>query len=130
MQCRNGHESTESDYCSVCGIAMPAATGAPTGGGSTQTVAGTAATIMAPAGETCPSCGEARTDVAARFCEVCRYDFQSGGQGPPPIRSDPDPPVAATVAPTTVPPRASEGGVSPTVPVRSPGGTPQRLSWD
>jgi hypothetical protein len=33
----------------------------------------------------CPSCGEPRPDPAARYCEVCRYDFVARKAGPPPF---------------------------------------------
>jgi len=66
--CPNGHASDEADYCSVCG--------APIGG--------TGAAPAPPAGG-CPSCGTPRDDSGARYCEVCRYDFESGEPGPPPV---------------------------------------------
>ena len=34
----------------------------------------------------CPTCGTPRSDSGDRFCEVCRYDFESGTPGPPPRR--------------------------------------------
>jgi hypothetical protein len=78
LKCREGHESTELDYCSVCGAAMPsaAATAAAqplTGGPGAKA-----------GGPQCPQCGEPRPADDARFCEVCRYDFVSRAPGPPP----------------------------------------------
>lgn len=72
-RCREGHESTEPDYCSVCGAAMrtPAARGKGP------------AKVSSPA-TVCPSCGEARADTDARYCEVCRFDFVAKQAGPPP----------------------------------------------
>jgi hypothetical protein len=99
--CPNGHASDEPDYCSVCGAPMGATTPDP------------AAPTPAPAaGPTCPSCGAPRADVNARFCEVCRYDFESGTPGPPPVApAAPDPPAAAPDPP------ASPGPPDPPAPV-------------
>jgi hypothetical protein len=71
-RCRDGHASTELDYCSVCGVQMDGAP-APVAGGANA----------------CPSCGEPRVDSAARYCEVCRYDFVSRKAGPPPAAAVP-----------------------------------------
>jgi hypothetical protein len=70
-RCREGHDSSELDYCSVCGVPMPlgSQTGTPTAAGASGA---------------CPSCGEPRADPDARFCEVCRYDFIAKMLGPPP----------------------------------------------
>jgi hypothetical protein len=89
--CPSGHASDESDYCSVCGIAIPL---------------GAAAAPPAVSGKAgvgaCPVCGEPRVHDA-RFCEVCRYDFVARTGGPPPA---PRPTVAA--APSSAPAPSSE----------------------
>jgi FHA domain len=74
-QCPKGHSSSDPDYCSECGAliglsavasAVPiAAAPAPASGASA-----TSATF-------CPDCMTPRTP-GARFCEVCRYDFEAG----------------------------------------------------
>jgi FHA domain len=89
LVCPNGHTSEESDYCSVCGAPMP--------GSSAPAAAPPAA---APVVETCPSCGTPRSDRDARFCEVCRYDYQAHAPGPPPVvvTSGPPPDPAAAAA--------------------------------
>jgi hypothetical protein len=81
-QCREGHESTELDYCSVCGAQMRAAgsVGEASGGLGGSSLNGSQAK-----GDACPSCGEPRTFAEARFCEVCRYDFVAQKGGPPPL---------------------------------------------
>ena len=88
-RCREGHESTELDYCSVCGTQMPPA-GAPARGrgvpptaphGSESGAAHAPAPAHASGASVCPSCGEPRAGDDARFCEVCRYDFVSGQPG-------------------------------------------------
>jgi hypothetical protein len=73
MKCRAGHESDENDFCSVCGDKMPSPVTAP--------IPAAAPTSRA---STCPVCGEARSDLEARFCEVCRFDFVKGQAGGPP----------------------------------------------
>ena len=76
------HQSTDSDYCSVCGAKI---TGAP-GVIDALNAAGTApgpivAAVPKPAGsEVCPDCGTPRR-IGARFCEVCRFNFETGAPG-------------------------------------------------
>jgi len=84
--CPAGHESTTDDYCDTCGAPIGAATAAATGAGSVSP--GTDGTASAPGGAAgapqpaaCPSCGE---PVAARFCESCGYDIESGTPAAPP----------------------------------------------
>ena len=58
-----GSVSTDAEFCSECGAAMaPAAK---------------VATPAPGAVEACPVCGEARPGPFARYCDNCRYDFQS-----------------------------------------------------
>jgi FHA domain-containing protein len=78
-KCREGHESTESDYCSVCGAQMPA-----TGAARAKDPVTAGPGVSRTQGEACPACGEPRADPDARFCEVCRYDFVKRAAGPPP----------------------------------------------
>jgi hypothetical protein len=81
-QCREGHESSELDYCSICGAPMPAVG---SGGEGFGTLGGSLVKGSRASGaDACPSCGEPRTFAEARFCEVCRYDFVAGKGGPPP----------------------------------------------
>lgn len=70
--CPKGHASSDADYCSECGARI----GAP---GITAQIASVVPQASAApiADGTCPDCGTARSG-GARFCEVCRYDFQTG----------------------------------------------------
>jgi hypothetical protein len=68
--CPKGHQSTEADYCSECGMRIGA-----------QPVAAASAAAQGPAlgadpaaSGDCPVCGAARAP-GARYCELCRYDF-------------------------------------------------------
>lgn len=72
--CPAGHASEEPDYCSVCGARI----GGMVPPRSTPAAARSSAAI-------CPSCGDVREDPAARYCEVCRYDFVAARPGPPPV---------------------------------------------
>ena len=75
MKCPAGHDSTATDYCDVCGVAMPDAGAAP---------APAAAPAM-PAATECPNCAAANS-VDALFCEACGYDFTTGSM---PRRAEP-----------------------------------------
>ncbi|MGI8551715.1 MAG: hypothetical protein ACR2PL_13155 [Dehalococcoidia bacterium] len=112
MRCREGHESTESDYCSVCGVAMDA-------GGLLAVATADPAAVAAAAAGACPACGEPRADPAARFCEVCRFDFVAGVQGPPPTATaplavaDPAPLPAAAPVPSPAMAPSAIAAISP-----------------
>ena len=83
--CPAGHDSTDPDFCDVCGMRIggPVAPAAdPAGTGSAASAAagsgsGTAGAAAAPdaAAQPCPQCGTIRS---GQFCETCGYDFASG----------------------------------------------------
>ena len=79
--CPEGHQSTESDYCSVCGTPIGSGTLAGMPGGTSAEVpapAGLEATSQgAPSVQTCPVCGS-RAGADAFFCETCGYDYLTG----------------------------------------------------
>lgn len=113
-RCREGHDSTEMDYCSVCGAAMPkGATAMPAAASGVQAPT-PAGQWNAPPPGACPACGEARADREARYCEVCRYDFVARQPGPPPAAraSRPGPPTP-TPAPAPAPASAPAPAPSP-----------------
>lgn len=129
VRCPNGHESTDTDYCSVCGVAIVAATaptaappGAGGGGGMAAAVTATGArgsgNAIAPMLNVCPDCSTPRSDMNARFCEVCRYDFETLESYDPandpasaPVPAPPPaPPSAPTLSPPTAPPMT--GGIA------------------
>jgi FHA domain/zinc-ribbon domain len=86
VTCPNGHQSTSTDYCDVCGSPIEAA--APV----SAPVPAAAATTT-----TCPHCGAPASSLAL-FCETCGYDFTTGSLPP---AADPAP-VVATTAPSAV----------------------------
>ena len=60
--CPKGHESAETDFCSVCGAKM----------------------AEAPAqAANCPDCGAARQPADTVFCEDCGFNFSTGVHGEP-----------------------------------------------
>ncbi|MDY7540154.1 FHA domain-containing protein [Undibacterium sp. RTI2.1] len=75
--CPKGHFSTDIDYCSECGSAIKLPVSASSSAGSAsnldklagQNLVGNKATTS------CPDCMTVRRPDA-RFCEVCRYDFE------------------------------------------------------
>lgn len=77
--CRNGHDSTWPDWCSVCGekIGADPAAAAPSAAQQPGPTASAGPAVTAASGLTCSNCGTDRgaTDV---FCENCGFDFASG----------------------------------------------------
>ena len=71
--CPKGHASTAPDYCSECGARIQAAA-------RLATTAAAPASIVpqTTSSEPCPDCGTPRAAGPARFCEVCRYNFETG----------------------------------------------------
>jgi hypothetical protein len=94
--CPAGHETTATDYCDVCGIAMDAAaTAAPE------------PAAAAPDSATCPNCS-AVNPANALFCEACGYDFTTGTMP----RTDPAP-----TAPMPVPDAPDAASANPSPPL-------------
>jgi len=102
--CPNGHQSSDADYCSECGAPMA---------GVAKLVTATAPSISltpAPApstGEICPDCATPRTP-GARYCEVCRYDFQAKTSFDPHAAAG----AAAEPAPAVAMPAADQAAVA------------------
>jgi hypothetical protein len=116
-QCPKGHTSTDPDYCSECGALI----GQPTVSSATP-----ATGAASPGVEVCPDCMTPRTP-GARYCEVCRYEFDTGKPGvqtsPPPaepvVQSTPpdvaSPPLATNapvVAGAATPPQATSAATT------------------
>ena len=110
-----GHQSEDADYCSVCGAKISGSAGAILQTPITDTVLSSIA--GANGGETCPDCGTPRRS-AAKFCEVCRYNFEThtaGAVAPPPATApppDPVPPVETPLPPDPILPRTAAPAVS------------------
>jgi hypothetical protein len=82
--CPAGHETTATDYCDVCGIAMDEAPRpAPD---DTATFSALDPDAVDGSDGTCPNC-QSSNPVDALFCEACGYDFTTGSMPrtvPPP----------------------------------------------
>jgi hypothetical protein len=95
--CPKGHSSTEGDFCSECGAKINGANNGSHVPPPTSPIKGA-----------CPDCKSPRPSDATVFCEVCGYNYQTGGHGeipidplPPPPEPEPAPtPVPAPSAPT------------------------------
>ena len=85
--CVDGHESTATDYCDVCG--------APIGSTAAPTVSPTAES--ASESKACPACG---MPVSGRFCEACGHDSAL------PAPAEQRPAVSSTGPAVTDPPAA------------------------
>ena len=108
--CPKGHNSTDSDYCSECGIKMGAQT--------TPAKNTTPAAHPAPpaAGNICPVCATPQTP-GARFCEVCRYDFVTRKTADDSAAADsPHAPVATAPSALAPPPAAALPEPGPAAP--------------
>ncbi len=80
--CPKGHSSTDADFCSDCGARIGGSSAPPAPAAPDQPVK-------------CPDCGTLHTTAAIRFCEVCGYNFETGGHGEIPV---PEPPPPAKLA--------------------------------
>jgi hypothetical protein len=100
--CPKGHFSSDPDFCSECGARMA------------STPQAAPETTAAPAADRCPDCGTPRP-AGARFCEVCRFDFQAqvSFSGLAAAAA----PVPAAVPAATPPASASAAIVPPPAPV-------------
>src|SRR5215472_9691058 len=91
----------------------------------TAAPAAPAAPSPAPAAAgVCPSCGTPRADASARFCEVCRYDYQTQSPGPPPVVEEAAPP-----APAAAPAPPASPDAPPPAPA-APRGPTGRADWE
>ena len=92
--CPKGHVSTDPDYCSECGAKLDGAASAIT----PASAIAPEALAAAAGGEPCPVCATRRV-VGARFCEVCRYDFQAAVSAAAASPVTPAAPIQAPVEP-------------------------------
>ena len=82
-KCLKGHESTESDYCSECGVKILGAGEQPR---VTNAIAPTLPQVPQNITlETCPACSVHREPNSGDFCEICGYNFVTLAHGEVPI---------------------------------------------
>ena len=103
--CPAGHQTTATDYCDVCGIAMDATA-------ADQPAAAADAPPAAADTGTCPNC-QAPNPPNALFCEACGYDFTTGTMprplAPPAAAPSANPPANPSANPS---PPLTEGWVA------------------
>jgi hypothetical protein len=96
-RCPNGHDSSESDYCDVCGVRIQAAATPSEQSPASPPPAAAEQAMQPPAGTPCPRCGTINTE-SNKFCEGCGLDFAAPTPGPAVPTSGPEAPVADWVA--------------------------------
>jgi hypothetical protein len=89
VMCPKGHQSTEADFCSECGVKIALSTPEPA--------------AAPPSSEVCPDCKSPRLPDGGKFCELCGYNFETGAHGEIPTTSTPTPVEKWTVLVTIDP---------------------------
>lgn len=89
--CPKGHASMEEDFCSECGAKINGRTN----GASTPAP-------LASTRDTCPDCQSPRPADTALFCEVCGYNYGTGGHGEIPMAAAVPAPEPAVSSPWVV----------------------------
>lgn len=114
------HQSTDSDYCSICGAKIDGAASALS---PAQVSAPATISTAAMQGEICPDCGIPR-HPGARFCEVCRYNYETRTSAG--LSSIATAPIDATPTPTDTAPQTA---TSPTaLAISQPSASPADLT--
>jgi FHA domain len=98
--CPKGHLSTESDYCSECGVKIQTTSdllgvvSSPSNPSNSLTTDQDPFSAAAPTGGiNCPACTAIHYDRDGNFCEICGYNFTTGQTADLPIVTlDPVPP--------------------------------------
>jgi len=85
-KCLKGHESTESDYCSECGVKILSVGEAMSDDKPLRVYAPKIPQVQQNITlETCPACSVQRELNSGDFCEICGYNFITGAHGEVPI---------------------------------------------
>lgn len=105
--CPAGHQTSQSDFCDICGLPVPAQASA-----SVTPPASTEAPVPAQP-VVCPNC-QTPNVADALFCEACGYDFTTGSlpeATPGPVRTQVESPLPESPAPAgTTPAEAAAAG--------------------
>jgi FHA domain len=122
--CPQNHQSESPDFCSICGVEIPA--------GEVEEAAPPPAAPppVAATSERCPDCDTPCEGPGQIFCEVCGYNFRSRASGVPPLGGPIAPaPVAVALRepdPSAPPPAATGDGPASSPPDPSP----PTVRWD
>jgi hypothetical protein len=80
--CSKGHASVESDYCSECGVKISGNSSSNTSGNGGNAIAvSTNSSTSQSSSPTCPDCSAPHEFGSGNFCEICGYNFLTGGHG-------------------------------------------------
>jgi hypothetical protein len=90
--CSKGHASVEPDYCSECGVKIS---------GNDVTGSNNLPTSQTNL-QTCPDCAAPHEISSGNFCEICGYNFLTGGHNEVPIATISTPAVV-TVKQAVIP---------------------------
>jgi hypothetical protein len=104
VKCSAGHDSTEADFCSVCGVEIEVAGGPVVPPANLPVASSSPSASTSAAHEHCPKCQAEREDPSSPFCGTCGYNFVTklGGDvaAVEPVKVAPVAPVvSASVAP-------------------------------
>ena len=75
--CSKGHNSTEPDYCSECGVRIQ--------GNSNPSFGSTGLPPSSLDHISCPDCSTPHEPDSGDFCEICGYNFVTGSHGELPL---------------------------------------------
>lgn len=88
--CSKGHISDEPDYCSECGVKINS---------NGVTDSNNSSISIQTSLQTCPDCAAPHEVDSGNFCEICGYNFLTGGHGEVPIAIQNTPAVTPTIQP-------------------------------
>lgn len=116
--CSKGHISDESDYCSECGVKIS---------GNSVTSSTGSVTSMQTSLQTCPDCAAPHEIGSGNFCEICGYNFLTGGHGEVPIAITNVPAVVTTVQPVE---SVVNVVIEPSESISAVSETQENLTWE
>jgi FHA domain len=120
--CPNGHESTESDFCSACGAKIL---------DSVQPVQAASRPVSALPMQTCPDCSAPHESNSGDFCEICGYNFVTGAHGELAIEIPASTQTgASTPKPADQPPPSSAPAIAVSQPISAPSSWQLVISLD
>jgi hypothetical protein len=116
--CSKGHISDESDYCSECGVKI-------TGNGAA--ISTSSVTSLQTGLQTCPDCATPHEVGSGNFCEICGYNFLTGGHGEVPIAI---PNTATVVTPIQPVEPVANPVIEPLESISVVSETQENLTWE
>jgi len=121
--CSKGHDSDDSDFCSVCGTRIDSSV-------MLQPPPPVPISYSSPsstASQSCPDCSTPYDPLDGKFCGICGYNFETGRSGEMPVDL---PPV--DLSPVEIPPLLEPipAPSKPLAPIQTPTSTPVKAqTW-